>query len=488
MGAILTDCFSTGKDELLFHFTKSNVPLQLSVRFAGGEMFFRSDEMLKMPGRNGLQQFKTAIQQNVESVSPILFDRAFVFQFSGGTRIVFKGFGKFGNVLEYAHSEMTPSTIFRLNLKKDQNQEFPEQKQHFQQHGNTIEAVMKANPFLAIEHDTYLSVRNFNEATPENQRLLLNALISDSESAQFYIDSQKDIPDLYCLPYLESKALSPGLEGLNAFAKAYLNAFYFTKEREKQLQENSQQTKHFLHLLKENNKKLDLLQNKRSYKELGDIVMGFVHSIKPGVSNALLTDYYTGNPIRIKLDPTLSAAENASHFYRKAKNEHLEMDKVVSQIAASEAALIRLEKDKDRIITANNFSDLKPAKNNNATREENTSKPYKQLIFEGFEIWVGKNAKSNDQMLKLSAKNDLWLHARDVQGSHIIVKKKGGVFPTDVIQFAANLAAKNSKGKTQGVVSVIAVERKFVVKGKNAKPGEVKLLKEEIVDAFPDEV
>jgi predicted ribosome quality control (RQC) complex YloA/Tae2 family protein len=84
----------------------------------------------------------------------------------------------------------------------------------------------------------------------------------------------------------------------------------------------------------------------------------------------------------------------------------------------------------------------------------------------------------------LSQKNDLWLHAKDVTGSHVIIKKKGAEFPQAVIQFAANLAAKNSKAKTQQVVSVIAVPRKFVSKPKNAAVGEVSLQKETVIDAY----
>ena len=87
-------------------------------------------------------------------------------------------------------------------------------------------------------------------------------------------------------------------------------------------------------------------------------------------------------------------------------------------------------------------------------------------------------------MLKLCQKNDLWLHAKDVAGSHVILRKKGAEFPQAVIDFAAQQAAKNSKAKTQQVVPVIATLRKFVSKPKNAAFGEVNVLKEEIVDAF----
>ena len=80
--------------------------------------------------------------------------------------------------------------------------------------------------------------------------------------------------------------------------------------------------------------------------------------------------------------------------------------------------------------------------------------------------------------------SDLWLHAKDFAGSHVIVRKKGVDFPQAVIDFAAQLAAKNSKAKTQQVVPVIATLRKFVSKPKNAAFGEVNVIKESIIDAF----
>jgi predicted ribosome quality control (RQC) complex YloA/Tae2 family protein len=87
-------------------------------------------------------------------------------------------------------------------------------------------------------------------------------------------------------------------------------------------------------------------------------------------------------------------------------------------------------------------------------------------------------------MLKLASKNDLWLHVKDWPGSHIIVRKKGKEFPKEVVSKAAQLAVKFSKARGNSLVPVIVTERKYVVKPKNAAAGEVRVLKESILDVF----
>jgi predicted ribosome quality control (RQC) complex YloA/Tae2 family protein len=99
-------------------------------------------------------------------------------------------------------------------------------------------------------------------------------------------------------------------------------------------------------------------------------------------------------------------------------------------------------------------------------------------------LWIGKNAKSNDEVLRLSSKNDLWLHAKDFTGSHVIVRKRGVDYPKDIIEEAARLAAINSKAKSQSVIPVIFTQRKFVSKIKGGLTGQVSVQKESIIDVY----
>jgi predicted ribosome quality control (RQC) complex YloA/Tae2 family protein len=113
--------------------------------------------------------------------------------------------------------------------------------------------------------------------------------------------------------------------------------------------------------------------------------------------------------------------------------------------------------------------------------------PFRQFECDGFLIWVGKSAANNDELtLRHSHKNDLWLHAKDVTGSHVLVKWKAGKeFPKKVIERAAQLAAYYSKLKGSGWVPVSYTLKKFVRKPKGSEPGQVLVDKEEVVMVEP---
>jgi predicted ribosome quality control (RQC) complex YloA/Tae2 family protein len=107
--------------------------------------------------------------------------------------------------------------------------------------------------------------------------------------------------------------------------------------------------------------------------------------------------------------------------------------------------------------------------------------------FKGIRIWIGKNAQSNDTLtLKYGYKEDLWLHAKDVAGSHVLIKHQAGKpFPKDVVEHAAQLAAYYSKRKNESLCPVAITPRKFVRKRKGDKPGAVVVDREEVVMVEP---
>ena len=93
---------------------------------------------------------------------------------------------------------------------------------------------------------------------------------------------------------------------------------------------------------------------------------------------------------------------------------------------------------------------------------------------EGFEIWVGKNNYQNDELtMKLAHMTDLWLHTKDIPGSHVIVKTNQREIPENTILQAAHIAAYYSKAKNSSNVPVDYTFRKFVKKPNGSKPGFV---------------
>lgn len=114
--------------------------------------------------------------------------------------------------------------------------------------------------------------------------------------------------------------------------------------------------------------------------------------------------------------------------------------------------------------------------------------PYKKFEYGGFTILVGKGARENDELtLKYAKKNDLWLHAKDVTGSHVVLKQQSSKpFPQDVVEKAAQAAAFYSKRKSDSLSPVIVTPKKFIRKPKGLPPGMVHIDKEETILVKPE--
>ncbi|MCK5247851.1 DUF814 domain-containing protein, partial [Candidatus Bipolaricaulota bacterium] len=100
--------------------------------------------------------------------------------------------------------------------------------------------------------------------------------------------------------------------------------------------------------------------------------------------------------------------------------------------------------------------------------------PFRQYEVAGFHIWMGKSARQNDALLRAASPNDLWMHAKDYAGSHVIIRARGQErIPEAVIQAAARLAALHSKAKSERRVEITMTQVKRVRKPKGAPAGLV---------------
>ncbi|MCG4586203.1 NFACT RNA binding domain-containing protein, partial [Anaerosalibacter bizertensis] len=108
------------------------------------------------------------------------------------------------------------------------------------------------------------------------------------------------------------------------------------------------------------------------------------------------------------------------------------------------------------------------------SKKQNSSKPYHFISSDGFHIYVGKNNKQNDYLtLRFANKEDIWLHTKDIPGSHVIIRKENMEVPQNTLYEAAILSAFYSKAKNSENVAVDYTEKKHVKKPNGAKPGMV---------------
>jgi predicted ribosome quality control (RQC) complex YloA/Tae2 family protein len=305
------------------------------------------------------------------------------------------------------------------------------------------------------------------------------------------VEKSKKLSIEYVFNSNVARSIDDCLENIENITSEYIRWYFFFTFKENFIDSTTKKIKQDKSLLNGYIKRSSEIKERRSYREIGDLILAHAHSIGTGVTNALVMDYYTNQRIRVKLDPQLSAPENAQKYYRKAKNEYIELQKLDESIQMVESRMILNTQNLEKVKLATQFKDIKdiskkggPISTSN-TKNTQSSLPYKLYDFEGYEIWVGKNARSNDELIRLSSKNDLWLHVRDYSGSHVIIKQKGRDFPIAIIEKAANLAAFHSKAKHQSLVQVIYTPRKYVSKPKKALPGEVNVLQESFIDVEP---
>jgi predicted ribosome quality control (RQC) complex YloA/Tae2 family protein len=172
----------------------------------------------------------------------------------------------------------------------------------------------------------------------------------------------------------------------------------------------------------------------------------------------------------------------------------MEIEMLESQINTKENQLRQLKEDQEKIAQITNHKELEPYeliyKKSSEKEEKEIAEKFKSFQFMGFQIYVGRNADNNDELTqKFAHKNDLWLHAKDVTGSHVIIKFQAGKkFPKPVIEAAASLAAFYSKRKNESLCPVLYTEKKFVRKVKGAPKGQVKVEKETVIMVVPKEL
>jgi predicted ribosome quality control (RQC) complex YloA/Tae2 family protein len=100
----------------------------------------------------------------------------------------------------------------------------------------------------------------------------------------------------------------------------------------------------------------------------------------------------------------------------------------------------------------------------------------KKIEVDGYFIMVGRDAKSNDYLTFNMAENDdIWMHVKGVPGSHVVIRIKDKLPTQEILKFAADLAKKNSKAKNENQATVVYCKRRFVTKGNNMNPGQVRV-------------
>ncbi|MBU1036196.1 NFACT family protein, partial [bacterium] len=285
-------------------------------------------------------------------------------------------------------------------------------------------------------------------------------------------------------------------------ANSCLESFFTELEKEREILSMQNKLDQIIrkNMLKINNKisdcqkKLEEVKNCEKYKISGELIKANLSSIKRGDREITAINYYSPllENITIPLNEKLTPLENARLYFKKYRKTKDSFQIIFEQLKSHQLKLDQLTELQrlyeqqinslpNLLKTYNNLTKLGWAKKTTAPlkkpkKEKNRLVPTKYISKDGWEIYVGKNNLQNDFLtFKLASGNDTWLHAKNIRGSHIIIKNKGSKqsLPLDTLIQAANLAAYFSKAKKDNKVLVDYTLKKHVKKPKNAKPGMV---------------
>ena len=275
-------------------------------------------------------------------------------------------------------------------------------------------------------------------------------------------------------------------DGLNAYFKTTITSNVISEKKKILLKYVDSQIKKFKKI--EKNIKVDLKKNENfeNYKNIGDILAANMHQIKYGMKKVTVFDFYNNQEITINLDPLLSPNDNLNFYYNKYNKGKRTISALNSRFLDIQNEIKYFEEIKMFIEKENDFIGIEEIENelnltNNGNKSKNKiklNKPKKRELlsfdYKGFQIFVGRNNKENEEIsFSKGQPNDIWLHIKDIPGSHVLILRNNQELPNDVLLHAANLACEYSKAKKGDKVTVDYCEKKFVKKIKNSKPGNV---------------
>ena len=249
------------------------------------------------------------------------------------------------------------------------------------------------------------------------------------------------------------------------------------------------------------------MEREEEYRRYGDLITSHMGRLKAGLEEAIVEDYFSGSreEVAIPLKPGLSPSENARWYFRQARKARDGRKAVAQRIARARNRLEEVTGIRDMLERDMDGKSLEQAHRAcikldlvKAARKPDASKrsrkkpkgdihPRRYLTSGGHLLLVGRNSRENEALTKSAAPDDIWLHARNLGGSHVILRRedKTQMPSRKTLYEAACLTAYFSKGRGSTTVPVDYTERRYVRKMKNGAPGQVIFSREKTLFVEP---
>jgi predicted ribosome quality control (RQC) complex YloA/Tae2 family protein len=505
-GSIFVSAGTPGKSEITLLFENSNETLLLKVSVVPGRQSIFSD----FPGKSNksarIDFFSELGGQMVTGMDLADSDRQIRIRFGIEKYLLIQLYGSAGNVFLIENGVIKETFKNPDKLKgKPAPVPRPPQKQKAEPSGEFYKDLILLNPLLprtflkelpVVRKWNSYTVQNLLETCSELEKVLLSRLEPGLNPDGRFNPWPSDIFDV------------PGKEVFESVNKAIRTSYYSLRKKER----FSRSFDHLLKLLSRQKdryiKRLDSLdqivktrERIEKNEQAGHLLMANLH-VKPESSDLVtVPNFYGSGEVIIKIKPGLSMAENAALYYDKAKKgkRSLEVagenrDEVKNKLIKCDQLLNSLHiegrsGDSDRIVNwVSEHSELLDYLNLNEDELKGKTFPFRRIHIHGYDIWIGKNATNNDELLRAAHKEDVWMHARDVSGSHVLIRmNRSQGFPEPaILEKAAGIAAWYSRAKTVGLAPVVYAKRKHVRKPKGAAPGIALVDKEQVLLVKPE--
>jgi len=281
-----------------------------------------------------------------------------------------------------------------------------------------------------------------------------------------------------------------------ASPSAMILSYYGAKERHSRIRQKSADLRHVVTTAFERVSKKYALQSKQmlstekrdKYRIYGEMLNTYGYSCADGAKELTCTNYYTGEPITVPLDPQLTPSENAQKYFARynklkrtaeaLKEQLQETENDREQLSACLTAIDLAESESDLTDIRRELMDYgfiqKKGPSRKGVRREAKSSPYVYRSTDGFTIYVGKNNYQNEELsFKIADGNDWWFHAKGAPGSHVIVRSGGRELTDRTYEEAGALAAWYSSERKAPKVEIDYTLRRNLRKKNGGKPGFV---------------
>ena len=250
------------------------------------------------------------------------------------------------------------------------------------------------------------------------------------------------------------------------------------------------------HKLKKQEKELLATDNAEEFRQKGELLTTFLHQAPNDQDQVILDNYYTNQPITIALDKALTPSQNAQRYFKRYQKLKEAVKYLTELIEETKATILYLE-SVETVLNQAGLEEIAEIREEliqtgfirRRQREkiQKRKKPEQYLASDGKTIiYVGRNNLQNEELtFKMARKEELWFHAKDIPGSHVVIS--GNLNPSDEVKTdAAELAAYFSKGRLSNLVQVDMIEVKKLNKPTGGKPGFVTYTGQKTLRVTPD--